>query len=110
MYDVGSDLIWLAEARSESLTLEEKGDIRAAMVSVAAELTGIQAALFQQDSGGSKVNSIEVISLRRSLDEFIEDPAWNGLPFPEGDGGEVVREEADATFFCRRGSDVEVVR
>ena len=29
----------------------------------------------------------------RALDDFLEHPAWVGLPFPEGDGGEVVREE-----------------
>ena len=37
----------------------------------------------------------------RALDHFMKDPAWDDLPFPEGDGGDVLREEATAAFLAR---------
>ena len=99
MFDVGVDLAWLAHGLSEPLTPEERVDIRVALIPVAKELQCMKGALLREESGGSKVFSMSVVCLGRALDDFINNPAWNGLPFPEGDDGEGLREEVGGAFL-----------
>ena len=102
MYDRGLELVWLAEDISESLSPEEKAGICAAMLSVSGELRTMEDALSREASGGEGVVSMEVVCMGRALDDFMKDPSWDDLSFPEGDGGDVLREEAAAAFLAAK--------
>ena len=103
MYDRGEGLVWMADALMELLAVEDKADMLEAMVDVAGELLSMEGALSRQASGGELIFSMEVVCMGRALDDFVKHPAWDGLPFPEGDGGDVLREEVAVAF---RGAEL----
>ena len=100
MYDRGLELVWLAEDISESLSPEEKAGICAAMLSVSGELRTMEDALSREASGREGVFSMEVVCMGRALDDFMKDPSWDDLSFPEGDGGDVLIEQGNAVFLA----------